>query len=471
MDVDTIIKKLGGAGRAQSLLGVGASAISNYRTRGQFPEYARVKIWQALKARGIMVDPETLNDTAQTNHPATLISPPVILVIICGGIAAYKAMDLISRLKDDRIIVQVIMTSSAEHFITPLAVSALAENTVRSDLFSLTDESAMSHIQLAREADCVVVVPATANIIAKMAHGLADDLASTVLLATDKPIVLAPAMNPHMWVHEATVANMKILASRGVITLGPDSGKTACGEVGVGRLVETSSILGAITALLPGRGKLRGKTALVTSGPTHEPIDHVRYICNRSSGKQGHAIAAALAGAGASVTLISGPVVEPPPSMVKTVSVETADEMFEAVTGAMPVDIAVCVAAVGDWSPTERIFGKMKKNDAAPPPQIALKQNPDILAALGHHQTRPRLVIGFAAETQDVIAYAKAKRVQKGADWILANQVGRIDAPVFGEDTNQVTLVSDQEPETWPLMSKNGVAHLLTERITKEITR
>ncbi len=406
MDMDAIIEALGGANQVQTLLGVGPSAVSNYRARGQFPEYARVRIWQALKARGITVDPETpaFEDKTLSNHTSTdeknpasrtHLTPPQILLVISGGIAAYKSLELIRRMKDRGWQVRCIMTASAEQFITPLAVSALSGENTYTQLFSLTDEAEMGHIRLAREADAIIIAPATAHIMAKAANGFADDLASTVLLATDAPILMAPAMNPFMWAHPATQANMRQLKSRGVRFIGPDSGDMACGEDGAGRLAEIPAILDALKHILPGQGVLVGMTALVTSGPTHEPIDRVRYIANRSSGKQGHAIAAALARQGAKVTLISGPVDIPPPSGVHVVAVETAQEMLTASLAAMPADIAVCAAAVGDFSVADAANHKIKKTEHGDAPSLTLQQNPDILATIAAHQMRPRLSLAL----------------------------------------------------------------------------
>lgn len=482
MDMDAIIDALGGATQVQTLLGVGPSAVSNYRARGQFPEYARVRIWQALKARGVTVDPETLafadktspsdaNAGQHNTHPKIIPKSPQILLIISGGIAAYKSLELIRRIKDKGWQVRCIMTASAEQFITPLSVSALSGETTYTQLFSLTDEAEMGHIRLAREAEAIVVAPATANIMAKAAYGLADDLASTVLLASDAPLLMAPAMNPYMWAHPATQANQRQLHMRGVRFVGPDSGDMACGEDGAGRLADIPVIIDAIDRILPGQGALDGMTALVTSGPTHEPIDRVRYIANRSSGKQGHVIATALARQGAKVTLITGPVDIPPPAGVHVVAVETAQQMHTAALAAMPADIAVCAAAVGDFSVADAANHKIKKtgndNDI---PSLTLRQNPDILATIAAHQMRPRLVIGFAAETDDVVNYATAKRLRKKADWILANDVGQDDKPVFGSEHNMVHLVTEYGVEPWPEMSKHDLADQLVKRIAKDLT-
>ncbi|MGC6485778.1 MAG: bifunctional phosphopantothenoylcysteine decarboxylase/phosphopantothenate--cysteine ligase CoaBC [Candidatus Puniceispirillales bacterium] len=470
MDIDAIIEALGGPSQVQALLGVGPSAVSNYRMRGAFPEYARIKVWQALKARGIMVDPETLKSTAQLDQPATAAAPTDtrILLIISGGIAAYKALELIRRMRDKGWAVRCIMTRSASEFVTPLSVSALSEEKVYSDLFSLTDEAEMGHIRLARDADAVVVAPASANIMARIAHGLADDLATTAILATGAPLLIAPAMNPFMWANTATQANLATLRQRGVAIVGPDSGDMACGEEGQGRLAEIPQILDAVEAMLPGRGRLSGRHALVTSGPTHEPIDGVRYIANRSSGKQGHAIAAALAREGAQVTLVSGPVDMPPPAGVRTVAVTTAAEMLTASLAAMPCDIAVCAAAVADWAVADAGSAKIKKTEGSPP-SLDFVENPDILATISQHSSRPRLVVGFAAETDQVLDYATAKRARKGCDWILANHVGE-GSTVFGGDENEVHLVTADGSTLWPRMSKTAVAEALTNAIIEEIS-
>ena len=391
-----------------------------------------------------------------------------ILLIVSGGIAAYKAAVLVRRLKDAGASVVPVLTKGGAQFITPLTLSALAENPVYEDLFSLKDEAEMGHIRLAREADLILVAPASADLIGKMANGLADDLASTTLLAADGPIAIAPSMNPVMWANPATQANNAILKSRGISFVGPDSGDMACGEDGAGRLADPMAIIAAAERMLPGQGKLQGKQVLVTSGPTHEPIDGVRYIANRSSGKQGHAIAAALAREGAKVTLVSGPVTEPPPPSVQVVAVTTAQDMLDASLAALPADIAICAAAVADWAVDGAGASKLKKTDGAPP-ELQFRENPDILATISTHQQRPKLVVGFAAETDDVIAYAKAKRARKGCDWILANDVGQ-DQPVFGADENEVHLITASGASHWPRMSKHDIAKYLTDAIIKEIT-
>ena len=473
MNVDAIIEILGGSAEVQTLLGVGASAISNYRKRGHFPKSKHPRLLQALQAKGI--DPTTLTgilNNARTGFGAdTSVS---ILLIISGGIAAYKALELIRLYRGRGWSVRVVMTAGAQEFIRPLAAAALSGNAVYSDLFSLTDEAEMGHIRLARAVDAVVVAPATANFMARTAQGFADDLATTILLATAAPILMAPAMNPFMWAHPATQANYRQLYQRGISFALPESGAMACGEEGEGRLAELEKIATATEQLLPGKGRLGGIKALITSGPTHEPIDAVRYIANRSSGKQGHAIAGALARAGASVTLISGPVNEPPPHGVSIVAVETAKEMHLAALAALPADIAICAAAVGDFAVAESKKTKIKikkiKRGVSPTaPTLKLTTNPDILASIAQHKMRPKLVIGFAAETENLLEYAKEKRTRKGADWILANAVGAKDAPVFGSDYNKVHLITAEGLEDWAEASKMEVAEKLTTRIIEEL--
>jgi phosphopantothenoylcysteine decarboxylase/phosphopantothenate--cysteine ligase len=392
-----------------------------------------------------------------------------ILLIIAGGIAAYKSLELIRRLGDRGVRVRCILTAAGARFVTPLAVASLSGERVYGDLFSLTDEAEMGHIRLSREADLVVVAPATADLIAKMAHGLADDLASTTLLATDKPVLIAPAMNPQMWAHAATRRNVAILSGDGIGMVGPNPGDMACGEVGLGRMAEPDEILAAIEATLqPAERPLQGVRALVTSGPTHEAIDPVRFIANRSSGKQGHAIAAALAAAGADVTLVSGPVHEPDPPGVRILRIETALQMLEACRAAGPVDVAVCAAAVADWRVARPSSHKVKRQGE--PPALALRENPDILRTLSlAGPARPRLVIGFAAETDDVLANARRKLASKGCDWIVANDVST-ERAVFGGVSNEVQLIrSDAEPEAWPRLAKMEVAARLVARIAAHL--
>ena len=405
-----------------------------------------------------------------------------ILLIISGGIAAYKSLELIRRLRERGAAVRAVMTAAAAHFVTPLSVSALCEDKVYADLWSLTDESEMGHIRLSREADLIVVAPASADLIARMAAGLADDLATAVLLASDKRVLVAPTMNLMMWAHPATQANLATLASRGVVRVGPGSGELADGEVGPGRMAEPLEIVVAIEGMLQDspilpspasgggepRGRLAGLRALVTSGPTREPIDPVRYISNHSSGKQGHAIAAALAGLGTDTVLVSGPTQEPPPPGVQVVRVETADEMLAACEAALPVGVAVMAAAVADWRAASVAGHKLKKG-SGDPPILRLAENPDILATIARRaKERPRLVIGFAAETDNIVANARAKRTRKGCDWILANDVSP-GSGTFGGDRNTIHLVDEHGVEDWPVMTKTEVALRLASRIADHL--
>jgi len=407
--------------------------------------------------------------TLDPYYPATGKS---VLLIICGGIAAYKSLDLIRRLKERSVSVRVVMTKAATEFITPLSVGALSHNKVFCNLFNREDEQDVGHIALAREADLIVVAPATANLMAKMTSGLADDLASAVLLAANSPVLLAPAMNPAMWNNPATLRNVEQLVLDGVHFIGPDHGEMAeRDESGRGRLSEPMDIVGKIGELLDdGPKPLKGLSAILTAGPTHEPIDPVRYIANRSSGKQGYAIAAALAHAGAQVQLVSGPVELPEPMGVKRIMVQSAQEMFEAVEKALPADIAIMVAAVADWRTATSSGEKIKKKPGGKSAMtLKLTQNPDILKSLGHHKKRPALVIGFAAETQDVIKHAKAKLKRKGADWILANDVSQ-ETGVMGGDQNTINLLRNAgdivNVEEWPTMAKEAVAAKLVDKIT-----
>ena len=396
-----------------------------------------------------------------------------ILLIVAGGIAAYKSLLLVRRLRGRGVAVRAVLTAGGARFVTPLSLAALTEDKVYQDLFSLTDESEMGHIRLSREADLVVVAPATADILARMAAGLADDLATTALLATDKPVLVAPAMNVEMWAHPATRANMAVLEGRGVLRVGPGSGDLACGETGAGRMAEPEDILAAIEARFAdvAARPLRGLRAVVTSGPTWEPIDPVRYIANRSSGKQGHAVAAALARAGAEVTLVSGPTHEPAPPVARIARVETAREMLEACLSALPADIAVCAAAVCDWG-VERVGAEKLKKGNGGPPALALNENPDILRTLAAPgERRPSLVVGFAAETENVIGHAREKCRRKGCDWILANDVSP-GTGTFGGDENAVHLIDGADRvESWPTVSKAAVAERLSGRIAEHFGR
>ncbi len=389
-----------------------------------------------------------------------------ILLVISGGIAAYKSLELIRRLQDAGASVRCVMTAGAENFVMPLSVAALSGEKAYTDLFSLTDEAEMGHIRLSREADLVVVAPATADLMGRMVAGLADDLATTVLLATDKPVLIAPAMNTMMWGHAATRRNVARLLADGIATVGPDAGDLACGEIGSGRMSQPADILAAIEDHFASREDrpLAGRHALVTSGPTHEPIDPVRYIANRSSGKQGHAIAAACARLGARVTLVSGPVALDDPAGVEVVRVETACDMLDACEKALPADVVVCAAAVADWRVAQAAQAKLKKNGAGLP-ELSLAENPDILATLSvRNDRRPALVVGFAAETGDVVPYAQAKLARKGCDWIVANDVSESTGTFSGDD-NSVHLVTANGADAWPRMAKQQVA----ERLAREI--
>lgn len=386
-----------------------------------------------------------------------------ILLIIGGGIAAYKASELVRLIRRDGGSVTCVLTEAGSRFVTPLTLAALSENPVRTTLWDLKNEVEMGHIRLSREADLVVVAPATADLMAKMAAGMADDLATTLLLATDKPVLIAPAMNVRMWQHAATVANVGTLRARGVTVIEPDVGAMACGEVGPGRLPEPEAIYAAIRAHLAPRAQpLAGRHVLITAGPTHEPIDPVRYIANRSSGKQGFALAAAAAQAGARVTLVAGPVHLPSPPGVHRIDVETAHEMAAAVAAALPCDVAIMVAAVADWRVADPAAHKRKKDGSGAMPPLDLVENPDILAGLGMSPQRPRLLIGFAAETEQVIAHATAKLARKGADWIIANDVS---GDVMGGASNTVHIVSASGVESLPRMAKDHVAQALIAKV------
>lgn len=390
-----------------------------------------------------------------------------ILLIIAGGIAAYKSLELIRLLKKSGADVTPVVTKAGQEFVTPLSVSALAGEKVYTDLFDLTDEAEMGHIQLSRVADLVVVAPATAELMAKMAQGRADDLASTLLLATDTPVMIAPAMNVRMWEHPSTQRNLTTLKSDGVTVVGPNEGDMACGEYGPGRMSEPAEILDAITAKLSD-GPLKGKHILVTSGPTHEPIDPVRYIANRSSGAQGTAIARALVALGAEVTFVTGPADVTPPEGVRVIAVESANDMQNAVQAALPADVAVFAAAVADWRVASASNSKIKKQNGALP-VLEFAENPDILATVSQMKDgRPGLVVGFAAETDDVIANATAKRQRKGCDWIVANDVSP-ETGIMGGSENAVTLISEDGAEDWPRLSKTETAERLAQRIAEAL--
>jgi phosphopantothenoylcysteine decarboxylase/phosphopantothenate--cysteine ligase len=390
-----------------------------------------------------------------------------VLLVIGGGIAAYKSLELIRRLKQRGALVRVIMTRAAQEFITPLSVGAIAGERAFTDLFDPASEFDIGHIRLAREPDFIVVAPATADLIAKMARGQADDLASTVLLASDKRVLIAPAMNPVMWEHPATRRNIAQVLADGILAIGPNKGEMAeQGEAGLGRMADPNEIIAAIEAslsALPDKNALSGKRVLVTSGPTREPIDPVRFLTNRSSGRQGHAVARAAARAGAEVVLVSGPVELPDPTGVKTVHVETAAEMLAAAEAALPVDAAICAAAVADWRSAEKSPQKLKKGNGKAV-TLSLVENPDVLATLARHQRRPRLVVGFAAETEKILDHARAKLKAKGCDWILANDVSPASG-VLGGPSNTIHLVTAEGVESWPTQSKQSIADGLVSRI------
>lgn len=389
-----------------------------------------------------------------------------ILLIIGGGIAAYKGLELIRALRKDGASVTPVLTKAGAEFVTPLSVSALAGERVYTDLFDLTDEAEMGHIQLSRVADLIVVAPATADLLAKMAQGRADDLASTLLLATDTRVLVAPAMNVRMWDHPATRRNAAQVQADGVRLVGPDEGEMACGEYGQGRMAEPAAIVDAVRAMMAA-GPLAGRHVLVTSGPTHEPIDPVRYIANRSSGAQGTAIAAALRDLGASVTFVTGPADVPPPAGVTVIRVETARQMLDAVQAALPADAAVMAAAVADWRVANAAASKMKKDGSGKAPALEFAENPDILKTVSQMAAgRPRLVVGFAAETDDVLAHATAKRARKGCDWIVANDVSPATG-IMGGSENAVTVITAAGAESWPRMGKDQVAARLAAKIAE----
>jgi phosphopantothenoylcysteine decarboxylase/phosphopantothenate--cysteine ligase len=417
----------------------------------------------------------------------TALTGKRILLVIGGGIAAYKVLDLTRRLRERGARVRAAMTKAAAEFVTPLSVASLTGDKVYDDLFSLTSEAEMGHIELSRDADLLVVAPATADLLAKLASGLANDLASTLLIATDKRVLAAPAMNLRMWLHPATQRNVATLRADGVLFVGPNDGDMACGEYGPGRMAEPMEIVAAIEAALDGdttialppglgsrpgeaNGALAGKRVVVTSGPTHEAIDPVRYIANRSSGKQGHAIARAAAAAGAEVALISGPVNLPDPPGVQTKHVETAREMLSAVDAALPADIFVATAAVADWRMAETGESKLKKSGNGAPPVLALVENPDILASIGHrNHARPKIVVGFAAETDDVLAHARKKLDMKGCDMIVANDVSP-STGIMGGDKNTIHIVTRDGIDSWPTLGKDEVARRLIARLARELS-
>ncbi len=400
------------------------------------------------------------------------LSAKRILLVISGGIAAYKSLDLIRRLRERGAMVRPVMTRAAQELVTPLAVGALSASHVYTDLFSREDEQDVGHIRLARECDLIVVAPATADLMAKAANGLADDLASTVLLARSRPVLMAPAMNPTMWSNPATQRNISMLKADGMTFVGPAEGEMAeAGERGLGRMAEPLDIVAAVEALLDAGPKpLAGRTAIVTSGPTHEPIDPVRYIANRSSGRQGHAIAAALAKLGADVTLVSGPVTIPDPQRIRTIHVEQAEQMRDAVLSQLPSDIAVMVAAVADWRVATSAGQKIKKTPGEAPAPLQLTENPDILRTVGHHEKRPTIVVGFAAETQDIEQNGRIKLEKKGADLIVANDVSP-ESGVMGGTRNRVKLITESGVEEWPELDKDEVAERLANWIAEHLNQ
>ena len=394
-----------------------------------------------------------------------------ILLIVTGGIAAFKSLELVRQIRSVGGEVRAILTKSAAEFVTPLSLQALTEDRVYSDLFSLTEESEMGHIQLSRNSDIILVAPATANFLAKMRLGICDDLASTVVLATDKPVIAVPAMNVRMWDHEATQENIITLKDRNIKFIGPNEGEMACGEYGLGRMSEPSEIVSSIQSILEQNQPLLGKTALVTAGPTREPIDPVRFIANRSSGKQGYAIAEALAAAGAETTLVTGPTNLPVPSGMRVLKIETADEMLAHCLESLPVDVAVCAAAVADWKVANKSEQKIKKQKNINHGNLLLNQNADILKTLSNaDNNRPSLVIGFAAETEDILKNGIRKRKEKNCDWILANDVA-MGTQTFGGDNNAIHFISQKGTEEWPIMKKEDVARYLAKKIIDEIGR
>ena len=395
-----------------------------------------------------------------------------ILLVIGGGIAAYKSLELIRLVRRAGGHVTPVLTRAGAEFVTPLSVASLAGEKVWTELFDLNDEAEMGHIELSRAADLLVVAPATADLMAKMATGRADDLASTVLMATDKPVLMAPAMNVRMWYHPATQRNLQTLRADGIADVGPNEGEMACGECGPGRMAEPHQILNAIAARLPSTAPLKGRRVIVTSGPTHEPIDPVRYIANRSSGTQGLAIATALRDLGAEVVLVTGPVSLPIPTGIRTTRVETAEQMMSAVRSALPADAAVFAAAVGDWRVANVAEQKLKKDGSGRVPPLQLAENPDILKAVAQlpQGKRPALVVGFAAETEKLVEHARAKLERKGADWIVANDVSPATG-IMGGLENTVTLVTRDDAEAWPTASKSVVAVRLAERIAAVLNR
>ncbi len=461
MKPEQIINLFGGYKELCELLNVNKSAISNYKKRGKFPSYTIPIIMNELKRRGVSVN---FSDFLE-NKPSERLNKTAIL-IVSGGISAYKSPEIIRRLKEKNYRVITVLTKGGSKFITSLTLSAVSEEKCYSDLFNLTDESEMGHIQLARIADLIVIAPASANIISKIASGITDDLATTLVLATNAPIFLCPAMNPFMWANSATQENILRLKNRSYIIIGPDEGLSACGEFGVSRLSETSKIIDFIEN---GEKKnrfplLKKLKILITAGPTIEPIDDVRYISNHSSGKQGYSIAEEFAINGSDVTLVSGPVNIVKPKNINFYQINTADEMLSKCINCLPVDIAIFVAAVSDWKIENKFSGKIKKETQKI--NFNFVENPDILKKVSQHNKRPKLIIGFSAETKEVIKNTKEKLLKKGCDWILGNKVGE-GTTTFGGDDNSIFFASHSSFETWPKMSKSDIAKRIVLKVNK----
>ncbi len=459
MEIDKIIELIGGYKALSEILNVSKSAISNYKKRGKLPSYAIPLIVKELKSKGISIDLSEFTKVKQSTNTKT------ILIIICGGISAYKSPEIIRRLKESGFRVIPVITKGGSKFITPLTLSSVAEEKCYFDLFNLTDESEMGHIKLARIADLILIAPASANFISKVANGISDDLATTIILATKAPIYICPAMNPSMWSNDIMKNNVQLLEYRGFQFIGPDEGLSACGEFGYSRLSETSNIVDFITKKSDKNVlDLKNKKVLVTAGPTVEAIDEVRYISNHSSGKQGYLIAEEFAKHGAEVVLVSGPVSIKPPSNVNLFNASTADEMLKKCLKCLPVDIAVFVAAVADWKVEKQYPGKIKKKNNSM--TLNFKKNPDILQYIANHNIRPNLVIGFSAETEKIEENSRKKLMQKGCDWILGNIVGK-KTGVFGSDKNQIIFISEKNIEKWPKLYKSEVAVKLLEKVRK----
>ena len=460
MDVEKIINLIGGHEELQKLLKVNKSAISNYKKRGRFPSYALPIINTELKLKGINSELPGFTNSEQSNPKKTIV------FIVCGGISAYKAPEIIRRLKDLKYRVIPVITSGGSKFITPLTLSSVAEEKCYSEIFNLTNEAEMGHIKLSRCADAILISPASANFISKIASGICDELASTIVLASKAPIYICPAMNPAMWSNEATQNNINILKKRMYKFIGPEEGISACGEFGVGRLSEVNTIVNVIKSTFANSLSelLKDLNILITAGPTVEPIDEVRYLSNWSSGKQGYSIAEEFANCGANVNLISGPVKIDAPVNVNLHKINTAKEMLDACMTCLPVDIAIFVAAVSDWKVENYFEGKMKKINEKM--SIKLLQNEDILKTVASHKKRPTLVVGFSAETENVEKNTKIKLKNKGCDWLLGNKVGH-NSETFGGDYNDVILVSDKVSEKWPKMSKKEVAKKLVLKVNE----